>query len=259
MKEKLNIEDKGIDCKNKPYQRLYKYKGKDYTNFTQNYLTFLFPVKRLDIEDKKHSYWLAKCKCDNIIIIRTDRIKSKKPQSCGCLAINNIKKSLTKNLTGQKFGKLTAIKQVDNGKKGVHWLCKCECGKEIITLRSSLVSGGTKSCGCISSFKEEEITDILTELNINFKRQYRDNKCKDKNPLPFDFIIYKNDKYGLIEYQGCQHYKLKTHWDNEETFLIRQKHDKIKKEFCIDNNIPFLELNKTSNLKQDIIQFYNSF
>lgn len=52
-----------------------------------------------------------------------------------------------------KFGRLTAIKKVGtkgNGKgsKSI-WLCRCDCGNEKEILRNSLVSGTTKSCGCL--------------------------------------------------------------------------------------------------------------
>ena len=54
-----------------------------------------------------------------------------------------------KDLTGQKFGKLTVIESAGklDGRR-YHWLCQCECGKEKVVLGSSLTSGNTKSCGC---------------------------------------------------------------------------------------------------------------
>lgn len=59
-----------------------------------------------------------------------------------------------KDLEGIKFGRLTAIRKagVKNvGKRGSKalWLCRCDCGNEKVVLRNSLVSGITKSCGCL--------------------------------------------------------------------------------------------------------------
>lgn len=52
--------------------------------------------------------------------------------------------------TGKKFGRLTVIKRVANNKWGeTRWLCKCECGKEKVTVGYSLQGGFTKSCGCL--------------------------------------------------------------------------------------------------------------
>ena len=54
------------------------------------------------------------------------------------------------DLDGQKFGRLTVIKRVENTKGGgSRWLCRCECDKQTIVLRGNLTSGGTKSCGCL--------------------------------------------------------------------------------------------------------------
>ena len=53
------------------------------------------------------------------------------------------------DITGQKFGRLTAIKYVDyTNNNGSRWLFKCDCGKEIVTTSSSVRRGRTKSCGC---------------------------------------------------------------------------------------------------------------
>ena len=54
------------------------------------------------------------------------------------------------DLTGQKFGKLTAIKRTENAKdKHAQWICKCDCGNITIVQSSCLKRGHTKSCGCI--------------------------------------------------------------------------------------------------------------
>ena len=60
------------------------------------------------------------------------------------------------DLTGQKFGKLTAIKIDENNKtKKTKWICKCDCGNYTSVSTSNLKSGHTKSCGCIT--KQETI------------------------------------------------------------------------------------------------------
>jgi len=54
------------------------------------------------------------------------------------------------DLTGQKFNRLTVIKRVENNKlQKTMWLCKCECGNEIVVCGYSLKNGHTKSCGCL--------------------------------------------------------------------------------------------------------------
>lgn len=54
-----------------------------------------------------------------------------------------------KDLTGQKFNRLTAIKFVSkNRHKHNVWLFQCECGNQKEIDAASVISGHTKSCGC---------------------------------------------------------------------------------------------------------------
>lgn len=59
------------------------------------------------------------------------------------------------DLTGQRFGKLIAIKIIERDKnRQIVWLCKCDCGKDHKVTATGLRAGrvghgkGVKSCGC---------------------------------------------------------------------------------------------------------------
>lgn len=54
------------------------------------------------------------------------------------------------DITGNKFGKLTAIKIVEHGgnHKPVKWLCECECGNTKIVDSQLLRRGYITDCGC---------------------------------------------------------------------------------------------------------------
>lgn len=57
------------------------------------------------------------------------------------------------DITGKKFGKLTAIR-IDKVKRykttvETYWLCECECGNFTSIEASKLKRGHTKSCGCL--------------------------------------------------------------------------------------------------------------
>ena len=55
-----------------------------------------------------------------------------------------------KDRTGQRFGRLVAIRPTEERVDGcVCWLCKCDCGNEKIVSTKYLVGGNTKSCGCL--------------------------------------------------------------------------------------------------------------
>lgn len=53
------------------------------------------------------------------------------------------------NLTDQKFGLLTVIKEAGRNKhRKVQWECQCDCGNTKVVTGSLLKSGNTNSCGC---------------------------------------------------------------------------------------------------------------
>ena len=105
--------------------------------------------------------WLCQCDCGNTITATTASLKSGHTKSCGCLRKDTLSQLTYKDLTGQVFGKLTVIKrEIDyispNGQHSTQWLCKCECGNEIIARGGNLTNGHTQSCGCFASKQASE-------------------------------------------------------------------------------------------------------
>lgn len=61
-----------------------------------------------------------------------------------------MRKKYIKDITGQKFGRLTAISYYGKTKANHSlWLCKCECGNTKTIELGSLTRNRTKSCGCL--------------------------------------------------------------------------------------------------------------
>lgn len=54
----------------------------------------------------------------------------------------------TKDLTGIKFNKLTAVSKSENIGGRVSWLFLCDCGVYKSIISTNVVSGKSKSCGC---------------------------------------------------------------------------------------------------------------
>jgi len=83
-------------------------------------------------------------------------------------------------------------------------------------------------------------------LNKNFKyfiSQYKIDNCRNIEPLPFDFAIFKDkDKNNLnilIEYDGEFHYKPIL---GKKHLLYQQHNDKLKNTYCKNNNIKLLRI-----------------
>ena len=76
------------------------------------------------------------------------------------------------NLSGQKFGRLTAIKVVDKTTRFESiWLCKCDCGNLTKVPCTRLKSGKTKSCGCynIERLKNRSNCHGKTKTRVFYK------------------------------------------------------------------------------------------
>lgn len=58
--------------------------------------------------------------------------------------------TVTKDLIGKKFGKLTVIEKTTKKKWNTFlYKCKCDCGNEALATGSDLKRKNTQSCGCI--------------------------------------------------------------------------------------------------------------
>ena len=104
------------------------------------------PVPYVYKTGKKVRRWDCRCDCGKeLTMLQNYMIKAK---SCGCL------RTQQKNMIGLRFGRLTVLKivklprQTRNGQKN-GWLCRCDCGNEVITTRKELLSGKKSSCGCL--------------------------------------------------------------------------------------------------------------
>lgn len=52
------------------------------------------------------------------------------------------------DITGQRFGKLIALKKAPSRNGNTYWLCQCDCGNQKEIQTGNLTRGATKSCGC---------------------------------------------------------------------------------------------------------------
>jgi len=104
---------------------------------------------------------------------------------------------------------------------------------------SHLAGHGCKVCK--NSRGEFKIQKLLRVLKIPFENQFSFEDCKNLYPLPFDFKIFLEDKIGLIEFNGEQHYKEINFGFGRKSDLRNIKlRDGIKKSYCESHNIPLL-------------------
>ena len=92
-----------------------------------------------------------------------------------------------KDLTGQHFGRLTALESLpSHGKNSSRlWLCECECGKFAIVRGTDLTNGHTMSCGC---YRKMQKAVPVSELRLH--RIWSNMKQRCGNPNKKDFKYY---------------------------------------------------------------------
>jgi hypothetical protein len=108
---------------------------------------------------KSHAiYWECQCSCEKKTVkyVKGESLRSGKTQSCGCLnrELSTLKNTI--DLTGQLFGRLLVLEQVERPakykNKSTYWLCECQCENKTlkIVIQSALRNGTTRSCGCLT-------------------------------------------------------------------------------------------------------------
>ena len=126
-------------------------KARDLRNQTFGRLKAIRPTDKRDASGSV--IWECKCSCGNPspVFVSSNNLLNGGTKSCGCLKIEKFVLSKKLNLTGQRFGRLVAIKPTEKRCQGsIVWECKCDCGEVVLVKGSSLTSGNTKSCGCLS-------------------------------------------------------------------------------------------------------------
>ena len=139
------------------------------------------------------------------------------------------------------------------GIHGQHYIVmKCECGNIFNSCIDYIKNGRYRcpQCNKVMSHGELKIKNILINLGIGFKTQYKFVDCVYMRNLLFDF--YLPDYNCCIEYDGEQHYQ-RLGFQTQIEFENGCKRDEIKNQYCQNNNIkliriPYFELDNAENI-----------
>lgn len=112
------------------------------------------------------------------------------------------------DLTGKKFSRLTVIERAKPkyGKKAF-WLCKCDCGNEVVVLGTQLINGRTRSCGCLLSDVTKERSTTHGQCHTRLYKTWASMQQRCRNP---NCKRYKD--YGGRGISVCQE------WEQFEQF-----------------------------------------
>lgn len=155
-------------------------------------------------EASKPYYSLCKCSCGVIKEVNNSTLRLGKSKSCG----HGVEKQTRdrfynrtdKQVLGKKFGKLTVIKRV-NSQGSSRYLCRCDCGNEIIVRSSYLLTGGRKSCGCLRSETSKKLMESIKKSGDDARDT---NRFEGTNIASLNEGLSKSNKTG---YKGVSKMK----------------------------------------------------
>ena len=111
------------------------------------------------------------------------------------------------DITGQRFGRLIAIKSTRVQGKQTYWECMCDCGSVVEISLGNLRSGNTTSCGCAlkDSLIKRNLTHNLSKTKLYYVHNTMRQRCGNPNNTSYP-------RYGGRGITVCEE------WMNFESF-----------------------------------------
>jgi hypothetical protein len=137
------------------------------------------------------------------------------------------------DLTGQKFNRLQVVRRLGNNKfKKTQWLCRCDCGNEVVVIGQNLVGGISKSCSCLQKEKVSKLNrthgyagewgNRATEYSI-----WANMKTRCTNPKSNHWHLY-----------GGKGVKVCEQWMHSFEQFLKDMGNRPSKEYSIDRISP---------------------
>jgi hypothetical protein len=136
------------------------------------------------------------------------------------------------NLTGKKFGRLTAISSTRSGKSGGRvWECICTCGNRSEVLAGNLKSGSIKSCGCMR--RERFLTHGHSHTRLHHVWVQMKQRCYNQKDKSYKWY----GEQGVSLCDDWSHYESFYRWAMESGYEDGLTIDRIdsKGEYSPDN------------------------
>lgn len=128
----------------------------------------------------RQQVWRCRCECGIYIDLVTSRLTSGNTKSCGCYRREWASQTNLKDLTGQRFGRLTVVAREGQTRR-VKWKCLCDCGNTKVVFGCHL-GRGTNSCGCIWREKVAHLrgASLTKEYHRKYKREHNATRAATK-------------------------------------------------------------------------------
>lgn len=112
----------------------------------------------------------------------------------------------TRDIAGEKFGSLTAVKFDHRDERKVggqhYWLFLCDCGKEVVLRKSAVTSGNTKRCSCCAAQRSAEANTVHGGVGTRLYREWAGIVQRCTNPKDTSW-----ERYGAKGVTICDEWR----------------------------------------------------
>lgn len=183
-------------------------------------------VGRSRKRSKAGTLWTCLCQCGYTCDATAQELLSGKKTHCGCKAV---KKYAYADITGQQFGRLTALYPTDDrGENGsVIWHCRCSCGKELDAAYNDLVYSNLQSCGCQKREHDQKLRTFLTHVDGTCIDNLKSDKIPTNNTTGVKGVYFIKGRYvAKIVFQKKQ-YVLGSFTNMEDAAAARKEAEEV--------------------------------
>ncbi len=198
-------------------------------------------IQKTDTKRKGSYLWLCQCECGQTILLESYKIRRELVKSCGCSRKGKNTKDLTKkkpvsscgcvragaikNIAKQRFGKLTALRPTTKRKGGsVVWTCLCDCGRTTEASYNDLVSGNTRSCGCLIHEKGRPGLSYVDQTCIE---SLKSKALHKNNTSGYTGVQKQRGKWVALISLKKHRYYLGTYERFEDAVFVRQRAEQL--------------------------------
>ena len=167
------------------------------------------------------AYWTCLCSCGYTCEATAAELVSGRKTHCGCKSVRSY---ATSNITGRRFGRLTAMYPTKkrDAKGFVIWHCRCDCGNEPDVSYNNLMYCGQQSCGCRKKEHDQELGTLLTHVGGTSLEMIQSQKLPRDNTTGYKGVYLVRGKYlAKIVFQKKQYF-LGTYDSIEEAAAARK-------------------------------------
>lgn len=151
--------------------------------------------------------WLCKCSCGADYEVKGTLLVTGRKTHCSSKV--HRKKRLFSDITGQRFGRLTAMYPTEQSNKGryIIWRCQCDCGNQLDVSYNQLMYTHQKSCGCQKKEQDQKLKTFLIHVDGTSVDAIKSKKIPVDNTTGYRGVYLIKGKYvAKITFQKKTYY-----------------------------------------------------